>query len=123
MKKQLSHSLNNISKNYRVIFCTCPDQECAEKIAHALLRRKLVACVNIIPSVVSLYWWEGKIDRSSEVLLLMKTRSSLFDKIEKSVRSLHPYAVPEIVGLPITRGSQAYLKWINHSVQHENKKK
>ena len=95
-----------------IIFTTCPDKKTANKIADALLKKKLVACANILPGVTSKYWWKGKIEKSNEVLVIMKTRRSLFGKAKRQIEALHPYDVPEILCVRIAEGSRDYLKWI-----------
>lgn len=101
---------------HAVVLMTAPDAAAAERIARALVDERLAACVNILPGVRSVYRWEGKVEESSEVLLVAKTRASLFGKVEARVRALHPYDVPEIVALPLTDGSRPYLSWLDQSV-------
>ncbi len=98
-----------------VIFITAKDTREAKKISQALVRAHLVACVNIVPGIRSLFWWEGKVDSAKEVLMIVKTKKSCFKKIVKMVKSLHSYQTPEIVGLPIVEGDDAYLKWLEAS--------
>jgi len=100
---------------YIVILVTAKDKKQATKIACGLLEAKLVACANIIEGVQSLFWWQGKIDSSKEVLLVLKTKKTLFKKIMIKVKSLHSYQTPEIIALPIVAGSDDYLHWINSS--------
>jgi periplasmic divalent cation tolerance protein len=107
--------------NCCVIHCSCPDKKSAEKVAGVLLEHKVAACVNTIPSVVSSYWWKGKIETSSEYLLIIKTQSKFFKLIEGIIQSVHPYEVPEIIELPIVRGHAGYLEWIDESVKEEKK--
>ncbi len=95
-----------------VIFVTTSSSAEAEKIGRALVEEKLVACVNIIPQVRSIYRWQGKICDEPEALMVLKTRSGQIQKIIKRVRSLHSYTVPEIIVLPILAGSKDYLRWI-----------
>ena len=96
-----------------VIFITCPNFKSASKITDNLLEKKLVACVNIIPKIKSAYWWKGKILKHSEVLMIMKAKTKLYDVIEKEVKKLHPYTVPEILAFKIDRGNKDYLDWIS----------
>ena len=98
-----------------VIFITAKDYDEATKISQSLVDNKLIACANIVSSVKSFFWWEGKVDEASEVLLILKTKKSLFKKIEKAVTTLHSYEVPEIIALPIIEGHRPYLKWVNES--------
>ena len=102
---------------YTIVFITASKSKEAEKIAKSLLESKLAACINIIPKVKSYFWWEGKIDRADELLLIVKTRKPLLDKLIKKVKSLHSYTVPEIVAFPIICGNKDYLKWINDSTK------
>jgi len=97
---------------YGAVFMTAASVEEAETIAAALVEKKLAACVNIISAVQSVYWWEGKICREKEVFLMAKTKTSLFPHLAAEVKALHSYKVPEIILLPITEGSAAYLQWI-----------
>ena len=84
----------------------------ARRLAKAALEAKLAACANIVPSVESHYWWEGKLESSDEVLLIFKTRQQLLPKLERVVREIHPYDTPEFVALPLTAGSQKYCAWL-----------
>ena len=77
------------------------------------MKKRLAACANVICGVDSNFWWNGKIDRAGEVLVILKTRSGYFKRVEREVRRLHSYAVPEIIALPIVAGSKGYLKWID----------
>lgn len=96
-----------------VVLVTASSKEEANKIARGLLEEKLAACVNIVEGLESRFWWQGKIDSAKEVLLIIKTRKTLFNKLAKKVKSLHSYTVPEIIAFPIISGSKAYLDWIN----------
>lgn len=95
-----------------VVLVTAPPGEPAEKIARHVLDRKLAACVNIVPSIRSLYWWEGKVCDDAECLLVIKTERKRLAELEAAVRSVHPYEVPEVIALPVVDGSDAYLQWI-----------
>jgi len=101
---------------YQVILITTKNVQEAKKIANLLVNDKLVACVNIIKDVQSLFWWQGKLDNAKEVLLVIKTKKSKFPKIVKAVKLLHSYSVPEIIALPIVEGNKEYLQWIEDSV-------
>jgi len=95
-----------------IIFITASSGEEATKIATTLVEEKLVACVNIIPKIHSIYWWEGKVCREDEVMLVSKSTKSLFPTIMDRVKSLHSYQVPEIISFPILEGLPEYLNWI-----------
>jgi len=99
-----------------VIFITCVNKNQAKKIAAGLINAKLAACVNIVGGVESLFWWEKKVDRAREVLLIVKSRKTKLAGIIKKVKSLHSYSTPEIIALPIIGGDKPYLKWIDESL-------
>jgi len=100
-----------------VAFVTCGSEEEALKIANALVEAHLAACVNLIAPIRSIYRWEGEIWDEKEWLLIIKTQKQRFEALEKRVRSLHSYSVPEIISLPITEGSSAYLNWIKENTE------
>jgi len=102
---------------YSVVFITAGKKAEARKIAKALLKEKLVACVNVVSGIESFFWWKGKIDRAQEVLLIAKTKSTNIPKIIKKVKSVHSYDLPEIIALGITAGYAPYLKWIDESLR------
>jgi len=99
-------------KDAIIIFITAPSEEEATKIATTLVEEKLVACVNSIPKIRSVYWWEGKVCQEDEVMLVSKSTKSLFPAIMDRVKSLHSYQVPEIISFPISEGLPEYLNWI-----------
>jgi periplasmic divalent cation tolerance protein len=100
-----------------MVLCTCPDGETAEKLASHVVDERLAACVNIIPALTSVYRWEGSRQQDAEVLLLVKTTRSAYQRLEEAVRSLHPYELPEIIAVSITTGLAPYLHWINDSCE------
>ena len=102
---------------FAVVFVTCGSEDEALKIARALVEEKLAACANMISPLRSIYRWEGKICDEKEWLLLIKTRQSRFEDLAKRVKALHSYSVPEIIALPITEGSPAYLNWISENTK------
>jgi periplasmic divalent cation tolerance protein len=95
-----------------VVYCTCPDQAVAERIAEAVVSERLAACVNLIPGLASIYRWEGQIQHDAELLLIIKTRRLVYLQLEARIIELHPYQIPEIIALPVQAGSAAYLDWI-----------
>ncbi|MCE5299421.1 MAG: divalent-cation tolerance protein CutA [Spirochaetia bacterium] len=95
-----------------VVFVTVDKQKTADIIIKKVISSRLAACVNEIKGVRSTYWWKGKVEKAGEILLVMKTKTSLMDKLIKTVKSLHPYEVPEIIALPIVKGGADYMKWI-----------
>ncbi|MBM4338836.1 MAG: divalent-cation tolerance protein CutA [Deltaproteobacteria bacterium] len=100
-----------------IVLVTCGSEEEALKIANALVEGQLAACVNLISPICSIYRWEGKIWDEKEWLLVIKTQKNKFDDLEKKVKSLHSYSVPEIIALPIIEGSSSYLKWLSEMTQ------
>jgi periplasmic divalent cation tolerance protein len=100
-----------------VVFCSCPDQASADRIASTLVEERLAACVNRLAGVVSTYRWRGTIQRDDEVLLLIKTTSERFDAVHERIVALHPHELPEVVAVDIARGLPAYLDWIAQETQ------
>jgi periplasmic divalent cation tolerance protein len=102
--------------DYIVVYVTAPEDE-ATDLAKTLVEERLVACVNIVPGLRSIYWWRGKVEDEAEVLCIMKTRSNLFESLRDRVRELHSYEVAEIIALPILAGNLPYLDWIKENTQ------
>jgi len=102
--------------SYIVIFITTATLKEAQQISKVLLERKKVACVNIVPRVDSLFWWQDKLDSAQESLLIVKTKPSLLNEVTTLVKKIHSYDTPEIIALPIVGGNQDYLEWIGDSV-------
>lgn len=100
-----------------IVLVTTATRDEAEKITPHLLEQRLIACANIIGPVSSVFWWKGKINRESEFLVLMKTRLDLFEKVAKTIKQMHSYEEPEIIAVPITKGEQSYLNWLNSSLE------
>jgi periplasmic divalent cation tolerance protein len=100
-----------------VVYITAPSEEEAAKIAKALVKERLAACVNIIKDIRSIYSWQGKIEDERELLMIVKTRTELFSSLKTRVKELHSYAVPEIIVLPVVDGSEEYLKWLRETTK------
>jgi periplasmic divalent cation tolerance protein len=98
--------------SYNIVIMTANNYNEAEKIVKILLEERLIACANIISSVSSFFWWEGKITKENEVLVIIKSKETLFNKLAKRINTLHSYEIPEILALPIIAGSKSYLKWM-----------
>ncbi len=98
--------------NHAIIMTTLPSKEEAQKLARGLVAEQLAACVQLL-NIQSVYTWQGEVQEDNEVLLLIKTRSDLYDAVEVYLQTHHPYEVPEIVQVPITAGSSAYLGWVD----------
>jgi periplasmic divalent cation tolerance protein len=106
-----------MENTYIIVLATTSSKQEAENIAQKLLEQKLIACANIVGPVSSHFHWGGKVERAEEFLVLMKSRSDLFEKISEGVRKLHSYEVPEILALPVVAGSGAYLAWLEASLK------
>jgi len=100
-----------------VIFITTGTDGEARRVAEALLEQRKAACVNIVPTVTSLFWWENRIDSDQESLLIVKSKASLLDEIVSLVKGIHSYDVPEVIALPIIGGNADYLQWIGKVTQ------
>lgn len=98
---------------HQLILTTCPDAQVADTIAHGLVAERLAACVNVLPPVQSVYRWQGKVESSEERLLVIKARAADYAALERRIRELHPYDVPEVIALPIETGLAAYLAWLD----------
>lgn len=99
-----------------MVFITSPSEEEAKKIAGKLIEERVAACVNIIPAIKSLFFWQGKEEMSDEYLLIAKTRKSCFKRLEDIVKKLHSYDTPEIVSVSISEASRDYLNWIDEVI-------
>jgi periplasmic divalent cation tolerance protein len=94
------------------VYTTYPSLVEAERIGQAVLERRLAACVNILPGMISHYWWAGKIERGEEVVMIVKTRATLAEAVRAAVKELHSYDTPAILVLPIEGGEPGYLDWM-----------
>lgn len=106
-------------ENYEfiLILSTVPDPEKGEEIAKKLVEERLAGCVTVVPARSSFYWWEGKIEKETECILFIKTKSSLYKELERKLLSIHPYTVPEIIALPIVEGFERYLNWLREETK------
>jgi periplasmic divalent cation tolerance protein len=94
------------------VMTTLPDYETALKLAAELVEKRLAACVNILPSMTSVYEWKGKLEKGREHLLLIKTTERCYLDLEAYIRRFHPYELPEIIAVPVKSGLSAYLDWV-----------
>ena len=106
-----------IDKEILVLFCTCPDAATAERIAHELVGASLVACVNVVPGLRSIYRWNGAVQVDEEVLMILKTPAERLAAARERLVALHPYDVPEVVALPVVDGHHPYLQWVVDSAR------
>lgn len=100
-----------------LVLCTVPDAAKGAEIAGPLVQEKLVACVNLIDKLRSLYWWDGEVCDDPEALMIIKTRADRFERVRERIVALHPYDTPEVIAFPITAGHPPYLKWIDETVK------
>lgn len=103
--------------SYIIVFCTVPDEKSARLISRTIVQEKLAACSSTIPGTESVYTWQNVVQQEQELLLIIKTRSDLFDKLQEKILQTHPYEVPEIIAFPIIKGNSEYLKWIDENVK------
>ena len=96
-----------------IVLCTVPDEAAGEALARALVADGLAACVNLLPRVTSVYRWQGQVETDSELLMIIKTRQGVYQRLEQRLVALHPYELPEVIAVPITEGLAAYLSWVD----------
>jgi periplasmic divalent cation tolerance protein len=101
---------------FSLVLVTAPNLKTARKLARAALEARLIACANLVPCIESHYWWQGKIERGAEVLLVLKTTAAKLPKLEKLIIAKHPYDTPEFVTVHLTGGNRRYLDWLTASV-------
>jgi periplasmic divalent cation tolerance protein len=99
-------------ETFALVLTNLPDRDAALSLARALVERRLAACANVLAGCTSVYRWKGMIETADEVPVLIKTRLSLYPQVERAIRELHPYELPEIVALPMAGGLQSYLDWV-----------
>ena len=95
-----------------LVLTNLADMASARLLAQALVEQRLAACVNMLPAVQSIYRWNDVIEEAAEVTLLIKTTTARYEELEQAIRALHPYELPEVIAVPVSAGSSAYLGWI-----------
>jgi len=108
--------MRNVMAMFGVVLITCPTDK-AETIARVMLEKRVAAGVNMVPALSSLYWWKNNIESAKETLLVVKTCLDAIKDLERVVKGIHPYDVPQIVLLPIVTGNRDYLEWIDREVE------
>jgi len=103
-------------QDYIQVITTAGKKEDAEKIAKTLIEKRLAGCVQIIGPISSVYWWKNKIETEQEWLCFIKSKAKIFETLEKTIKNVHPYETPEIIALPISKGSNEYLKWLDEEI-------
>ena len=101
---------------------TCPDRETALEIADALVAQGLAACVNLLPGITSVYRWQGRIERTEEVLLVAKTAAANYPRLQARLRALHPYELPEVLAIPVEQGLAPYLDWVKECTTSDDRR-
>ncbi|KAM7316884.1 protein CutA homolog isoform X2 [Alexandromys fortis] len=108
---------NHVSGTYSIVFVNCPNEQIAKDVARAILDKKLAASVNILPKTSSLYFWKGEIEESTEILLLIKTKTSKVSRLSTYVRLAHPFEIPEVFSIAMDHGDARYLKWLEEGMK------
>ncbi len=103
--------------SYLLLLTTCPNETTAQQLAHNLVKNELVACINLLPQVRSIFKWQGQVVEENEILLLMKTRQECYTAVEAMLQAQHPYEIPELIALSIEQGLPDYLQWIDKTVK------
>jgi periplasmic divalent cation tolerance protein len=104
--------MNKQPESILIVLVTAANSEEAAKISEVLVKTHLVACATVIPAVQSIYWWEGGLSKDQESMILLKTTRSRYSELEKTIREMHSYKVPEILAVPVTEGSLDYMRWV-----------
>ncbi|XP_051022754.1 protein CutA homolog [Acomys russatus] len=102
---------------YSIVLVNCPNEQIARDIARAILDKKMAASVNILPKTSSLYFWKGEIEEATEILLLIKTKTSKVSRLSTYMRLAHPFEMPEVFSIPMDQGDARYLKWLEEAMK------
>ena len=109
------------SQQPMVVLVTAPSEASALELGRTLVDEQLAACVNVVPGLTSIYIWEGRREETAEALLLIKTRPEGYAALQRRILELHPYSVPEVLGLPVAEGAPAYVQWVRESIPIEGR--
>ena len=112
-----SNMVMKVAANTVVVLVTAPDVKTARMVAKAVLKKHLAACANIVPKIESHYWWQGQLESSAEVLIILKSTKGRLAALESAVLENHPYDTPEVIALPLASGNEKYLRWVSESVR------
>ncbi|MBE0478046.1 divalent-cation tolerance protein CutA [Candidatus Aerophobetes bacterium] len=110
-----------MTEEYIQVITTCEKKEDAEQIAKNLIEKRLAGCIQILGPILSTYWWKGSVERAEEWLCFIKSKKSCFADIEKTIKKIHPYEIPEIIALPIVQGSKDYLTWLGGELEEKKR--
>jgi len=106
-------------EEYIQVLTAAEKKEDAEKIAKVLVEKRLAGCVQIIGPIESTYWWKGNVETAEEWLCFIKSKKVLYEELEKAIKEIHPYEIPEIIAIPIVGGSKVYLEWLSNELGKE----
>ena len=104
-------------QEYIQVVTTVEKKEDAEKIAKALVEKRLAGCAQVVGPIVSTYWWQDNIETAEEWLCIIKSKKDLYEELEKCIKAIHPYEVPEILAMPVVTGSKDYLEWLGNELK------
>jgi periplasmic divalent cation tolerance protein len=108
--------------SFKLVLVTAPNRSVARRLAQHALEARLAACANLIPGIESHYWWQGRVERGQEILIVFKTRARQLAALERLIISRHPYDTPEILAVPLSQGTPRYLNWITASMKPGTRK-
>ncbi|MFH0763651.1 MAG: divalent-cation tolerance protein CutA [Candidatus Omnitrophota bacterium] len=111
-----------MNTDFIIVLVTCGSKKEAARLADSLLKKRLIACANIVPAVFSKFRWKGRVDSAGEALIIIKTTRERFKAIEREIKRLHSYDAPEIIAIPIIEGSKEYLRWVEDNSKVKRKK-
>ncbi|RLG05693.1 MAG: divalent-cation tolerance protein CutA [Thaumarchaeota archaeon] len=106
-----------MKEEYIQVFTATERREDAEKIAKAVVEKRLAGCIQILGPITSIYWWKRGVERAEEFLLFIKSKKELYEELEKTIKEMHPYETPEIIAIPIVTGSKDYLEWLKNELK------
>jgi len=106
-----------MKEEYIQVFTTTEKKEDAEKIAKALVEKRLAGCIQVVGPIISTYWWKDNVETAEEWLCVIKSKKDIFNELEKSIKEIHPYEVPEIIAMPVVAGSDDYLQWLSKELR------
>ncbi len=104
-------------EEYIQVITAAASKRNAEEIANELVQNRLVACVQIVGPITSMYWWKGNVEKSTEWLCIAKTQRDLYEAVELSIRRNHPYEIPEVLAVPVIKGSKSYISWLRKELR------
>lgn len=105
-----------VAGHHSILLINCPTEQAAKDIGRHIMEKRMAACVNILPRTSTMYYWKGQIQDASEILLLVRTKTSQIQRLTEYVLAVHPYEIPEILSFPIEDGSMSYLKWMDEAI-------